>query len=133
MEEPTFNWDEYQTSKHTHHSCCSGIKNGQSASLNVEGICLATEVADIGDVCEFGGTSTTILNESQEMDYSVQSDPIRFGTDNCATHHICSDLSLFVSKPKVIHGVGIKGITGSSPALGIGSIQFTITDEEGGV
>ena len=133
MEEPTFNWDEYQTSKHTHHSCCSGIKNGQSASLNVEGICLATEVTDIGDVCAFGGTSTTILNESQEMDYSVQSDPIKFGTDNCATHHICSDLSLFVSKPKVIHGVGIKGITGSSPALGIGSIQFTITDEEGGV
>ena len=33
----------------------------------------------------------------------------------------------------MIHGVGIKGITCSSPVLGIFTIQFIIADEEGGV
>ena len=62
--------------------------------------------------------------------YSFTSEPTEFGTDNCATHHICSLLNLFVNMrpaPKV----GVTGVAGSTMASGIGTIMFTITDDDG--
>ena len=56
--------------------------------------------------------------------------PTELGTDNCATHHICSDHSLFVkSKYRPIEAFGIQGITGKVVTQGIGVVIFTVTDD----
>ena len=52
-------------------------------------------------------------------------------TDNCATHHICNDLDLYVDPPTPVENVGIKGVSGSAKPLGEGTIQFKLLDDEG--
>ena len=56
---------------------------------------------------------------------------VEFGTDNCATHHICNNLSLFISPPIEVENVGIRGVSGSVSAEGIGTIQFSLQDDDG--
>ena len=55
---------------------------------------------------------------------------VEFDTDNCATHHICNDSSLFVSPPTKVENVGIRGVSGSALVEGIGSIQFALQDDD---
>lgn len=53
--------------------------------------------------------------------YSFANEPTEFGTDNCATHHICSILGLFINM-RTADDIGVRGVNGSSLAAGIGSI-----------
>ena len=84
-------------------------------------------------------TSTTIDNinplilhntktHSSDGNMSFNSDTTEFGTDNCATHHICSQLSLFIDMrpaPKI----GVTGVAGSLMASDIGTVQFMVIDD----
>ena len=63
-------------------------------------------------------------------DFSLNSNSTEFGTDNCATHHICSERELFVGEIKPISNIGVKGISGSAMAEGIGTIEFVIVDDD---
>ena len=56
---------------------------------------------------------------------------VEFGTDNCTTNHICNDPTLFTSPPTKLENVGIRGVSGSTSAEEIGSIQFSLQDDEG--
>ena len=50
----------------------------------------------------------------------------KFGLDNCATHHVCTDINMFVGDIINTTNVGIRGVGGISAATGIGTIQFDI-------
>ena len=54
-----------------------------------------------------------------------------FGADNCATHHICADRSLFVGDITPLDSVGVRGINGVSMANGVGTVKFQLKDDEG--
>ena len=58
---------------------------------------------------------------------SFSSEPTEFGTDNCATHHICSRLELFTSM-RPAPSIGVTGVAGSMMASGVGTIQFDLLD-----
>ena len=73
-------------------------------------------------------TNTSDVDMNSE-DFSLNSNSTEFGTDNCATHHICSERDLFVGEIKPISNIGVKGISGSAMAEGIGTIEFTIVDD----
>ena len=51
-----------------------------------------------------------------------------FALDNCATHHICNDKSLFTGPIQSISNVGITGVGGTVSPVGIESIAFTVRD-----
>ena len=53
-----------------------------------------------------------------------------FAHDNCATHHVRNDKSLFVGNIKPVLNVGITGVGGTVSPVGIGNISFTIRDSE---
>ena len=53
-----------------------------------------------------------------------------FGVDNCATHHICSKKELFVGEINTSTNIGVKGISGSSREIGLGTIPFTIKGDK---
>ena len=57
--------------------------------------------------------------------------PTEFGTDNCATHHTCYEEDLYIGEIRDIGNVGVKWISGSAVAAGIGTVQFTIKDSKG--
>jgi len=61
---------------------------------------------------------------------SFQSEVTEFGTDNCATHHICSLLNLFTNMRPAL-SLGVIGVAGSLMASGIGTIEFMLTDNKG--
>ena len=97
-------------------------------------------VTDIEDAMCFTTTTTDDINplilhntdkhSIPDGNMSFNSDTTEFGTDNCATHHICSLLNLFTDMrpaPKI----GVTGVAGSLMASGIGTVQFTVTDDEG--
>ena len=54
-----------------------------------------------------------------------------FGTDNRAMHHICNDITLFFGKIRKVANVGVKGVGGISEAVGVGTIWFRITNDNG--
>ena len=56
---------------------------------------------------------------------------VEFGADNCATHHICADKTLFVGDVTLLDGVGVRGINGTSMAKEIGTIKFEMKDDDG--
>ena len=66
-----------------------------------------------------------------DNDYSFGQRYTRFGVDNCATHHICSEKSLFIGVIRPCTNIGVRGISGSAIAEGIGTIAFTLTDSKG--
>ena len=54
---------------------------------------------------------------------------VEFGMDNCCTHHVCRDKSLFVNDIRPIpDGIQILGVGGFSKPEGIGTIKMTIKD-----
>jgi len=67
---------------------------------------------------------------NSENDYSFGQRYTRFGVDNCATHHICSEKSLFIGVIRPCTNIGVRGIAGSAIAEGIGTIAFTLTDSK---
>ena len=63
--------------------------------------------------------------------FSFLSEPTEFGTDNCATHHICNNLALFIGEIRKVTNIGVKGVGGVAEAVGMGTIRFWIKDENG--
>ena len=62
--------------------------------------------------------------------FAFLSDKPQFGIDNCATHHVCTDINLFVGEVTEISNVGIRGVRGVATALGIGTVEFYIISSE---
>ena len=92
-------------------------------------LCLVADAVDVSDVLAL--SNSTITKDPKNLcSFASTSVPTEFGTDNCATHHICSQIELFTSMCKSTT-IGVKGVAGSSLAEGIGTVQFTITDEDG--
>ena len=47
-----------------------------------------------------------------------------FGTKNCATHHICNDLTMFVGRIRKVTNIGVKGVGGIFETIGLRMIFF---------
>ena len=56
--------------------------------------------------------TNTTKQECDSEDFDLNPKGTEFGTDNCATHHICHDKSLFVGEIRPISNIGVKGISG---------------------
>ena len=55
-----------------------------------------------------------------------------FGTDNCDTQHICSDIRLFVKGTlKPLKDIGVVGVSGKCQAEGMGTVVFDVIDDQG--
>ena len=54
-----------------------------------------------------------------------------FGLDNCATHHICTEEKMFTKLFTPEREISVQGVAGSLEAKGVGTIRFTITDDDG--
>ena len=112
---------------------CVDIKDEETMMLNSQVfraididnvMCYTTSINDDRDALALHNTSTKTEDNTK---MSFGSEPTEFGTDNCATHHICSRLDLFTSM-KSASTVGVTGVVGSIMASGIGTIQFTLLD-----
>ena len=55
----------------------------------------------------------------------------KFGLDNCATHHVCTDINMSIGEITNITNIGIRGVGGIAAATGIGTIQFDIINSNG--
>ena len=55
----------------------------------------------------------------------------KFGMDNCATHHVCTDINMFIGEITKITNIGIRGVGGVAAATGIGTIQFNLLNSNG--
>ena len=71
------------------------------------------------------------IEDKNNVAFSFFPDTPKFGTDNCATHHVCNDRSLFVGEILPMTNVGIRGVGGVDVAAGIGTIKFYLTSESG--
>ena len=74
---------------------------------------------------------SVFTNDSKQLDETVD-----FGVgaqyavmDNCATHHICNDASLFVEPPVPCESIIINGATGVGTAAAIGNMSIIVKDE----
>ena len=78
---------------------------------------------------------TALSNEQEiateeDMTLDFEDNSIEFGADNCATHHICTDKSLFVGDITPINEFGVRGINGVAPVVGIGIVKLKILDDD---
>ena len=70
-------------------------------------------------------------SNDNDSETNCMSAHIYFGTDNCATHHICSDYNLFVkSTYRLIKSVGVQGIAGKEVAKGMSTVVIIFTDDD---
>ena len=125
---------------HSHHVEWDISKEELLKSLDNGEVTVIHNVIDIADtmLC-FTSTTTNdiyplILHNTKahgsDENMSFNSDTTEFGTDNCATRHICSLLNLFTDMcpaPKI----GVTGVAGSLMASGNGTVQFSVTDDNG--
>ena len=73
---------------------------------------------------------TTLAIIKNANNKSCASEATEFGTDNCATHHICLLLNIFTDMgpaPKI----GVTGVVGSLMASGIGTIECVLKGDGG--
>ena len=54
-----------------------------------------------------------------------------FAVDNCATHHVCNDKSLFISDIKPVSDIGISGVGGTALPVGISTVAFNLKNSDG--
>ena len=90
-------------------------------------LCLRTTT---GEEVKILVLTNTNKYSSSDMTYSFSNQPTEFGTGNCATHHICSEINIFVNMqpdPRI----GVIGVAGSTMASSIGTIKFKIIDKQG--
>ena len=89
------------------------------------------------DVAHYTNPLVLANDEKENEEYDKLADfgdnEIEFGTDNCATHHICAEKSLFVGDITPLASVGVRGINGVSLAEGIGTVRFDVKDDDGKV
>ena len=65
--------------------------NGQPQMPHEDEICLVVDATDIGEVLALANNKEGHLGNQT---FVFASKPIEFGTDNCATHHICYEKDL---------------------------------------
>lgn len=63
--------------------------------------------------------------------FAVMPKQLSFGTDNCATHHIYNDITLFVGVIDKTTNIGIRGVGRITATAGIGTAEFILTNEDG--
>ena len=90
-----------------------------------DAICVVVDATDIGEILVLANNTEGHLGNQT---FAFASKPTEFGTDNCATHHICYEKDLYIGEIRKIGNVRVKGVSGSSVAAGIGTVQFTIKD-----
>ena len=67
----------------------------------------------------------------EDTSFTFDATPTEFGTDNCATNHVCSDRKLFSSLQLPKTSIGVRGVSGSSEASGVGTVKFKLSDDNG--
>ena len=87
-------------------------------------------------VCMLSASQEGVILSNQaeceeEIAFHFDTSITEFGTDNCATHHICNDISLYIEPPTPVDNIGIKGVSGRAQASGIGNIKFKLKDDDG--
>ena len=93
-------------------------------------LCLSTqsEVIIGNNKCMALANLSPSEDNDSETDFTTAH--TEFGTDNCATHHICSYYIYFIkSTYRLIKSVGVQGIAGKAVAKWIGTVVFTVTDD----
>ena len=79
--------------------------------------------------------ATILANENiascDEEDISFLPRATEFVVDNCATHNVCNDKTLFLGEIKQIKGLALNGVGGQTLPLGIGTIGFKVRDSDG--
>ena len=85
------------------------------------------EVTDISDIMAL---ANAVEHKYDKIDFDFKDHPIQFGTYNCVTHHICSDLKLFMDVRRNIWNISVRDISGNALAAGIGTMEFTLRDSE---
>ena len=118
----------HDTNQHNMSWDMNTILSEQNIVTNIHhAMCFTTDIDDdlspliLHNVSKHATSDKTISFTNEETE---------FGTDNCATHHICSLLSLFISM-KTAPKIGVTGVAGSLMASGIGTIQFVLKDDDG--
>ena len=66
------------------------------------------------------------IEDKDNVAFSFLPETPKFGTDNCATHHVCNDQSFFVGEILPMPNIGIRGVGCVAVAAGIGTIIFFI-------
>ena len=79
----------------------------------------------------FTHSTNSTTDDQQNANFSASKEPMEFGLDNCATHHICTNKALFSEIKIPEREIGVQGVAGSLAAEGIGTIAFNITDDNG--
>ena len=108
------------------------LDNDDKVMYSTKPLCLSTQSEiSLGD-----NKCMALANLSPSEDKDTETDFTsahkEFGTDNCATHHICWDYDMFIpSTYRLIKSVGVQGIAGRAVAKGIGTVVFTVTDDNG--
>ena len=74
------------------------------------------------------GLFLAVYVDTDEEAYSFSNNPAEFSIYNCATYQICSILGMLISM-RAADKTGMQGVNGSTTASGIGTIKFTITDD----
>ena len=87
-----------------------------------------TEAIDITNPLILPNTANTRENNNTFVWWNDHR--VEFGVDNCATRHICSKKELFVGEINTSTNIGVKGISGSFRTTSLGTIRFTIKDDE---
>ena len=54
-----------------------------------------------------------VADTTSDQRYAFGQHPLEFGIDNCATHNICSEKSLFVGKIQQCSNIGVREVAGS--------------------
>ena len=75
--------------------------------------------------------SYSVEHEQPRINFAESREPIEFGLDNCATHHICVDKPLFKTLLVPEKKIGVQGVAGSLSAEGLGTVEFTTRDDDG--
>ena len=70
---------------------------------------------------------SNIIDTTSDQIYAFGKYPIECGIDNCLTHLICSEESLFAGKIQQCSNIGVRGVSGSAIEDFIRTIEFRIT------
>ena len=128
----TVNWKVNTRDLATQDMDLLALDNENKVLYSPRPLCLSTqsEISLVNNKCMALANLSPSQNEDTEINFA--NEHTEFGTDNCATHHICSDYNLFKeSTYKLIESVGVQGIAGRAVAKGIGTVVFTVMDDNG--
>ena len=89
--------------------------------------CMVSEgIMDMEKIA-LANSGNTLEAESFAFDHITA----EYGTDNCATHHVCDQRELFTEMGEPLTPIGIRGVTRTTNASGVGTVQFKLKDDDG--